>query len=178
MVIAVGWYLTGKRLNPSHGNRTTLLKEIPCFCSFALRVATSEKLVTQYSRTFGRRFQSADYADYADTNLSQSPQGSQSWQNKWTVKILDRSKAPHRVRGHDALHRDRCEGFLRKKISSLILSLGAPSHKPLKQPYSVSSAPRVSGANGREISWTSCKSCLKFFSFGSVANSRKKWQIM
>jgi hypothetical protein len=56
---------------------------------------------------------------------------------------LDRSKAPHRVRGRDALHRDRCEGFLGKKISSLILSLGAPSHKPLKRSYSVSSGPRV-----------------------------------
>jgi hypothetical protein len=57
----------------------------------------------------------------------------------------DRSKAPHMVRGHDALHRDRCEGFLGKKISSLILSLGAPSHKPLRRSYSASSGPRVTG---------------------------------
>ena len=52
---------------------------------------------------------------------------------------LYRSKAPHMVRGHDALHRDQCEGFLGKKISSLILSLGDPSHKPLKRSFSVPS---------------------------------------
>jgi hypothetical protein len=45
--------------------------------------------------------------------------------SKMNEQRLDRSKALHRVRGHDALHRDQCEGFLGKKISSLILSLGA-----------------------------------------------------
>jgi len=87
---------------------------------------------------------------------------------------LDRSKAPHRVRGHDALHRDQWEGLLGKKISlpsgilrrraavggipqgELILSLGPPSHKPLKRSFSVSSAPLVTPAlsrgNEREIS--------------------------
>jgi hypothetical protein len=53
--------------------------------------------------------------------------------SKMNEQRLDRSKAPHRVRGHDALHRDQCEGAPRDKISELIFFPRNPSHKPLKR---------------------------------------------
>jgi hypothetical protein len=53
----------------------------------------------------------------------------------------DRSKSPPILGGVPMQgHRDQCEGFLRDKINELIFFPGNPSHKPLKRPFSVSSA--------------------------------------